>query len=73
MSACLEFVALPKAGYVPAMMQQGKIYDCAGVVFWQKKRFVIIAVKAGDCLPSLKQVYVLSHTAAMACCGLACK
>lgn len=47
MSACLEFVALPKAGYVPAVMQQGKIYDCAGVVFGKRSALSLLQLKLG--------------------------
>lgn len=52
MSACLEFVALPKADCVPAMTQQGKIYDSAGIVFGQRSALSLLQLKLGNHLPS---------------------
>ena len=43
MSAPLEFAVMLGAGCVPAVMQQGEIYEGAGDVFWQEKRCVTIA------------------------------
>lgn len=43
MSAPLEFAVMLGAGCVPAVMQQGEIYEGAGEVFWQEKRCVTIA------------------------------
>lgn len=52
---CLSGVCCnTKAGCVSALMQQGKIYESAGVVFWREKRCVTIAGlrQPGDCLTS---------------------
>ena len=43
MSAPLEFAVMLGAGCVPAVMQQGEIYEGAGEVFWQEKRCVTTA------------------------------
>lgn len=72
-SASLEFAVIPKAGCVPAVMQQGKIDESAGVVFWREKRCVTIAGRHWGLSSILEQVCRLSHTAAVACRGSTCK
>lgn len=53
--ACLEFVELPQASCVPAAMQQGKIYDSAGVIFGKRSALSPLQGDAGDCLPSKRR------------------
>lgn len=69
-SASLEFDVIPQADCVTAVMQQGEIYESAGVVIGERSTVSLLQGDTGHCLASQSRYsgfLILQQSAA--CCG----